>query len=72
MKGFVSVYRKELYSLFASPVFYAVAFTFLVIAGYFFYSAIVYYNLLSFQASPKSHDGQTDEYHGDGPAALLL
>ncbi len=51
MKGFVSVYRKELYSLFASPVFYAVAFTFLVIAGYFFYSAIVYFNLLSFQAS---------------------
>ncbi len=51
MKGFVSVYRKELYSLFALPVFYAVAFTFLVIAGYFFYSAMVYYNLLSFQAS---------------------
>jgi ABC-2 type transport system permease protein len=50
MKGFVSVYRKELYSLFALPVFYAVAFTFLVIAGYFFYSAIAYYNLLSFQA----------------------
>jgi ABC-2 type transport system permease protein len=51
MKGFVSVYRKELYCLFALPVFYAVAFTFLVIAGYFFYSAIVYYNLLSFQAA---------------------
>jgi ABC-2 type transport system permease protein len=51
MKGFVSVYRKELYSLFALPVFYAVAFTFLVLAGYFFYSAMVYYNLLSFQAS---------------------
>jgi ABC-2 type transport system permease protein len=50
MKGFLSVYRKELYSLFALPVFYAVAFTFLVIAGYFFYSAIAYYNLLSFQA----------------------
>ena len=50
MKGFVSVYRKELYSLFALPVFYAVAFTFLVIAGYFFNSAIAYYNLLAFQA----------------------
>jgi ABC-2 type transport system permease protein len=37
--------------LFASPVFYAVAFTFLIIAGYFLYSAIVYFNLLSFQAS---------------------
>jgi len=51
MKGFASVYRKELYSLFASPIFYAVAFTFLVLAGYFFYSAVVYYNLLSFQAA---------------------
>jgi ABC-2 type transport system permease protein len=51
MKGFISVYRKELYSLFASPVFYVVAFTFLIIAGYFLYSAIVYFNLLSFQAS---------------------
>ncbi len=51
MKGFGAVYRKELYSLFASPIFYAVAFTFLVLAGYFFYSAVVYYNLLSFQAA---------------------
>ncbi len=51
MKGFGAVYRKELYSLFASPIFYAVAFTFLVLAGYFFYSSVVYYNLLSFQAA---------------------
>ncbi|GLI34086.1 ABC transporter permease subunit [Desulforhabdus amnigena] len=51
MKGFVSVYRKELYSLFASPIFYVVAFTFLLISGYFFYSNVAYFNLLSFQAS---------------------
>lgn len=51
MKGFGSVYRKDLYSMFASPIFYVVAFTFLVLAGYFFYSALAYYNLLSFQAS---------------------
>lgn len=51
MKGFSSVYRKELYSLFASPVFYAVAFTFLVISGYFFYSSVAYYNMVSFQAA---------------------
>jgi len=50
MKGFSSVYRKELYVLFASPIFYVVAFTFLVITGYFFYSAMAYYNILSFQA----------------------
>ena len=51
MRGFWSVYRKELYSLFASPIFYVVAFTFLLISGYFFYSAVIYFNLVSFQAS---------------------
>ncbi len=51
MKGFGSVYRKEMYSLFASPIFYVVGFVFLVIAGYFFYSNVAYYNLVSFQAS---------------------
>jgi ABC-2 type transport system permease protein len=50
MKGLWAVYRKELFSLFASPIFYVVAFIFLFIAGYFFYGAIAYYNLLSFQA----------------------
>ncbi len=51
MKGFGSVYRKELYALFASPIFYTVGVTFLVISGYFFYNSVAYYNLLSFQAS---------------------
>ncbi len=51
MKGFVSLYRKELHCLFASPIFYVVAFTFLIIAGYFFYSNVAYYNIVSFQAS---------------------
>jgi len=50
MKGFWAVYRKELHSLFASPIFYVVAFIFLVISGYFFYSAVAYFNLVSFQA----------------------
>ncbi len=51
MRGFWSVYRKELYLLFASPIFYVVAFIFLVLNGYFFYSAVAYFNMLSFQAS---------------------
>jgi len=51
MKGFSSVYRKEIYVLFASPIFYVLALTFLIIAGYFFYNSVAYYNLLSFQAS---------------------
>jgi ABC-2 type transport system permease protein len=51
MRGFWAVYRKELTALFASPIFYVVAFTFLIIAGYFFYSAVAFFNLVSFQAS---------------------
>lgn len=51
MKGFASVYRKELYVLFASRIFYTVAFMFTLIGGYFFYSALAYYNIFSFQAS---------------------
>ena len=49
MAGFKPVYRKELYSFFASPTFYVVALIFLIIAGYFFFSAVSYYNILSFQ-----------------------
>lgn len=50
MRGFFPVYRKEMYRIFASPIFYCVAFIFLSLAGYFFYSAVAYYSLLSFQA----------------------
>ncbi len=51
MKGLYTVYCKELYRLFASPIFYVVAFIFLVLVGYFFYSSVAYYSLLSFEAS---------------------
>lgn len=51
MKGFGAVYRKELHSLFASPIFHVVAVMFLLIAGYFFYGIVVFYNLVSMQAS---------------------
>ena len=50
MRGFFPVYRKEMYRIFASSIFYVVAFIFLTLAGYFFYSAVAYYSLLSFQA----------------------
>jgi ABC-2 type transport system permease protein len=50
MTGVFTVYRKELYRFFASPIFYVVGFIFLGLAGYFFYSAVAYYSLLSFQA----------------------
>ncbi len=51
MRGFWSVYRKELYSLFASPIFYVVGFIVLVIAGYFYYGAMVFYSRYSFEAT---------------------
>ena len=51
MKGFGAIYRKELYSLFASPIFYVVAAVFLIITGYFLYNLVAYYSIVSFQAS---------------------
>jgi ABC-2 type transport system permease protein len=50
MKGAYTVYRKELYRLFASPIFYVGAFIFLALVGYFFYSSVAYFSILSFQA----------------------
>lgn len=49
MKGFWPVYRKELYGIFASPIFYVVSFVFLVLAGIFYYVILSYFNSLSFE-----------------------
>lgn len=49
MKGFWPVYKKEMYATFASPIFYAVAFIFLVVTGIFFYLILDYFNNLSFE-----------------------
>lgn len=51
MRGFWAVYTKELYSFWASPILYVVLFVFFLLSGYFFYSAVAYYNVLSFQAT---------------------
>ncbi|MCU0587494.1 MAG: ABC transporter permease subunit [Syntrophobacteraceae bacterium] len=80
MKGFAAVYRKELYSLFASPIFYVVAVVFLVITGYFLYSLVAYYNILSFQASQNPmalkqlnmSDMVVRPFFGDVSIVLLL
>lgn len=50
MKGFFPVYRKEMYRVFASPIFYVVDFIFVALAGFFFYSMVASYSLLGFQA----------------------
>ncbi|MBI5584646.1 MAG: ABC transporter permease subunit [Deltaproteobacteria bacterium] len=51
MNGFLAVFKRELYAFFASPIFYVVGTIFLVIAGYFFYTAVAYFSLISFQAA---------------------
>jgi len=49
--NFTAVLRKELAVYFATPIFYVTGFFFLMLGGYFFYSNILYYNLVSFQAA---------------------
>ena len=51
MKGTTVVFKKEIFSIFASPIFYATSFIFFVVAGYFFYSNTLYFSILSFQAT---------------------
>jgi len=50
MNAVLGVLRKEMRITYTSPIFYAAAFIFLVITGYFFYSATAYFSLLSMQA----------------------
>ncbi|MBA4395566.1 MAG: ABC transporter permease, partial [Desulfobacca sp.] len=57
MKGFVAVFKRELYAFFASPIFYAVGTIFLVLAGYFFYTSVAYFSLISFQAAQTPNLG---------------
>ncbi len=49
MKGLWAIYKRECYSLFASPIFYVVCASFLVLAGYFFWSTVGYFHVVSFQ-----------------------
>jgi len=46
----LAIYRRELAFFFNSPVAYAVMFVFLLVAGYFFYNLLAYYNLESVRA----------------------
>jgi len=51
MNRVIAVFQKELRMIFSSPIFYAVAFIFLLVSGYFFYSNTAYFSILSFQAT---------------------
>ncbi|NVM20947.1 MAG: ABC transporter permease subunit [Desulfobacterales bacterium] len=50
MRNFYAILRRELYAYFSSPIAYAVMTIFLVLSGYFFYSAFAYFSMLSMQA----------------------
>lgn len=51
MRKFGAVLIKELYLFFASPIFYVAATIFIFLEGYFFYSGVSYFQMVSFQAA---------------------
>ncbi len=51
MRNFWAVFKRELKVYFTSPIAYAVMIIFLAMAGYFFYTGMSYYSMLSFQAA---------------------
>lgn len=50
MRGWTVILRKELYGFFSSPIAYVVLTVFLVILGFFFFSAVTCFSLLSSEA----------------------
>jgi len=51
VKGTLIVLKKDLYIIFASPIFYAASFIFFLVGGYFFYSNVAYFSILCLQAA---------------------
>ena len=51
MRQILAVLKKEVAIIFSSPIFYAAAFIFIVLSGYFFYSNTAYFSMISLQAS---------------------
>jgi ABC-2 type transport system permease protein len=51
MTKFRAIFKRELKVYFTSPIAYAVIFIFTAVSGYFFYSTLSYYALLSYQAA---------------------
>lgn len=58
LKGCLALVRKELTIYFATPIFYITGFFFLLLAGYFFYTNVLYYNIISFQAASQAANPQ--------------
>ena len=58
IKSWLAVVRKELTVYFGTPIFYITGFCFLILAGYFFYTNILYYSIISFQAAQQAGNPQ--------------
>ncbi len=58
MKGFWPVFRKELYGMFMSPIFYVVAFFFLLVSGVFFNYILAQVVVVSFQIAQHPELGR--------------
>lgn len=50
MKNSYTILKRELYVYFSSPIAYVVVSIFLLLSGYFFYSAFAYFSIISMQA----------------------
>lgn len=50
MRSFYAILKRELYVYFSSPIAYVVVTIFLLLSGYFFYSAFAYFSMISMQA----------------------
>ncbi len=72
MKGFWPVFRKELYGMFMSPIFYVVAFIFLLVSGVFFNFILTQVVMVSFQVAQHPELAQRDEHDGVIPALFLV
>jgi ABC-2 type transport system permease protein len=58
LNGCLALLRKELAVYFATPIFYITGFFFLVLAGYFFYTNVLYYSIISLQAAQQAGNPQ--------------
>ncbi len=58
LNGCLALLRKELTVYFATPIFYITGFFFLVLAGYFFYTNVLYYSIISLQAAQQASNPQ--------------
>jgi ABC-2 type transport system permease protein len=80
MRGIMAVFKKEITITFSSPIFYAAAFIFLVVSGYFFYTNAIIYTIRSFQAGQNPFlaerlnlsDFVVKPFFGDMAIVLLL